>query len=164
MWLMKLQSGLRGHTQSRQARRWLQEKLQPRRLMSPASPAFKASLLLIQHSCQRLQSQSQRVLPISSISENLPGICPCFWVQACLSLVMLLSTVARSLWIPCSINTGPLLNQNIIKTSLQQWSRFFESFKTMQSTPVFLPGKSHGQKSLEGYSSWGCKSQTQLSD
>ena len=24
-------------------------------------------------------------------------------------------------------------------------------------TPVFLPGKSHGQKSLAGYSPWGCK-------
>ena len=26
-----------------------------------------------------------------------------------------------------------------------------------QPTPVFLPGKSHGQRSLAGYSSWGCK-------
>ena len=26
-----------------------------------------------------------------------------------------------------------------------------------QPTPVFLPGKSHGQKSLVGYSLWGCK-------
>ena len=26
-----------------------------------------------------------------------------------------------------------------------------------QSTPVFLPRKSHGQRSLEGYSSWGLK-------
>ena len=26
-----------------------------------------------------------------------------------------------------------------------------------QTTPVFLPGKSHGQRSLAGYSSWGCK-------
>ena len=25
-----------------------------------------------------------------------------------------------------------------------------------QPTPVFLPGKSHGQKSLVGYSPWGC--------
>ena len=24
-------------------------------------------------------------------------------------------------------------------------------------TPVFLPGESHGQSSLVGYSSWGCK-------
>ena len=26
-----------------------------------------------------------------------------------------------------------------------------------QPTPVFLPGKSHGQRSLSGYSPWGCK-------
>ena len=26
-----------------------------------------------------------------------------------------------------------------------------------QPTPVFLPGKSHGQRSLVGYSSWGHK-------
>ena len=26
-----------------------------------------------------------------------------------------------------------------------------------QPTPVFLPGKSHGQRSLEGYSLWGHK-------
>ena len=28
-----------------------------------------------------------------------------------------------------------------------------------QPTPVFLPGKSHGQRSLAGYSPWGHKSQ-----
>ena len=26
-----------------------------------------------------------------------------------------------------------------------------------QPAPVFLPGKSHGQRSLAGYSQWGCK-------
>ena len=29
--------------------------------------------------------------------------------------------------------------------------------KECQPTPVFLPGKSHGQKSLFGYNPWGCK-------
>ena len=29
-----------------------------------------------------------------------------------------------------------------------------------QPTPVFLPGESHGQRQLAGYSSWSCKSQT----
>ena len=28
---------------------------------------------------------------------------------------------------------------------------------TWQRTPVFLPGEFHGQKSLVGYSPWGCK-------
>ena len=29
--------------------------------------------------------------------------------------------------------------------------------KEMATIPVFLPGKSHGQRSLEGYSPWGRK-------
>ena len=29
----------------------------------------------------------------------------------------------------------------------------------MATTPVFLPGKAHGQRSKVGYSPWGCKSQ-----
>ena len=33
-----------------------------------------------------------------------------------------------------------------------------------QPTPVFLPGKSHGLRILLGYSPWGRKSQTWLSD
>ena len=29
--------------------------------------------------------------------------------------------------------------------------------RELQSTPIFLPGKSHGQRSLAGYGSWGRK-------
>ena len=29
--------------------------------------------------------------------------------------------------------------------------------RTWLPTPVFLPGASHGQRSLVGYSPWGCK-------
>ena len=29
--------------------------------------------------------------------------------------------------------------------------------KGMVPTPVFLPGESHGQRSLKGHSPWGCK-------
>ena len=32
--------------------------------------------------------------------------------------------------------------------------------KAWQPTPVFLPGESHGQMSLVGYSSWSCKEAT----
>ena len=31
--------------------------------------------------------------------------------------------------------------------------------KEMATTPVFFPGESHGQRSLEGYNLWGHKSQ-----
>ena len=30
--------------------------------------------------------------------------------------------------------------------------------KAWQPTPIFLPGESHGQRSLEVYGPWGCKS------
>ena len=33
-----------------------------------------------------------------------------------------------------------------------------------QPTSVFLPGESHGQRNMAGYSSWDHKSWTQLSD
>ena len=36
--------------------------------------------------------------------------------------------------------------------------------KEMATHPVFLPGGSHGQRSLAGYSPWGCKSRTRLND
>ena len=36
--------------------------------------------------------------------------------------------------------------------------------KGMATHSVFLPGESHGQRSLAGYSPWGYKSQTQVSN
>ena len=38
-----------------------------------------------------------------------------------------------------------------------QWFRKTSWRRKWQPTPVFLPGKLHGQRSLEGYSPWGCK-------
>ena len=40
--------------------------------------------------------------------------------------------------------------------SIPELGRFHWSRK-WQPTPVFLPGKFHGQRSLVGYSQWGCK-------
>ena len=36
----------------------------------------------------------------------------------------------------------------------------FPRRRKWQPTPVFLPGESHGQRSLAGYSSWGHRSRT----
>ena len=43
------------------------------------------------------------------------------------------------------------------ETSVQSlaWEDPWE--KGLQTTPVFLPGKLHGQRNLAGYSPWGCK-------
>ena len=43
------------------------------------------------------------------------------------------------------------------------WVKKIPWRREWQPTPVFLPGKSHGQRSLAGYSPWGRKSQTRLS-
>ena len=43
------------------------------------------------------------------------------------------------------------------KLSLNSWRRKW------QPTPVFLPGESHRQRSLAGYSPWGRRSRTRLS-
>ena len=37
------------------------------------------------------------------------------------------------------------------------WIRKISWREAWQPTPVFLPGESHGQKSLAGYSPWGCR-------
>ena len=37
------------------------------------------------------------------------------------------------------------------------WVRETPWRRKWHPTPVFLPGESHGQKSLEGYSPWDCK-------
>ena len=37
------------------------------------------------------------------------------------------------------------------------WVRNIPWSRKWQPTPVFLPGKMHGQRSLEGYSPWGCQ-------
>ena len=40
---------------------------------------------------------------------------------------------------------------------VQQWGRKWQWRGKWQPTPVFLPGESHGQRSLVGYSPWGRK-------
>ena len=37
------------------------------------------------------------------------------------------------------------------------WVRKISGKRNWQSTPIFLPGKSQGQRSLAGYSPWGHK-------
>ena len=37
------------------------------------------------------------------------------------------------------------------------WVRNIPWSRKLQTSPVFVPGKSHGQRSLAGYSPWDCK-------
>ena len=43
------------------------------------------------------------------------------------------------------------------ETRVDPWVGKIPSRRAWQPTPVFLPGKSHGQKNLAGYSPWGHK-------
>ena len=46
---------------------------------------------------------------------------------------------------------------NSITDSVQRSLMTEQQQHAKQPSPVFLPGKSHGQRSLAGYSPWGCK-------
>ena len=48
-------------------------------------------------------------------------------------------------------NAGDIRDSGLIPGSGSPWKRAW------QPTPVFLPGESHGQRSLVGYSPCGCK-------
>ena len=43
------------------------------------------------------------------------------------------------------------------ESQVQSWARKILWRRKWLPTPVLLPGKCHGQKSLAGYSPWGCK-------
>ena len=43
------------------------------------------------------------------------------------------------------------------RLEFDSWDGKIPGRRAWQSTPVFLPGNSYGQRSLEGYSLWGCK-------
>ena len=66
------------------------------------------------------------------------------------------SFVNRNISVPSWISEDSMLDMALnffdYKASIaSSWRRKW------QHTPVFLPGKSHGQRNLEGYSAWGPK-------
>ena len=58
----------------------------------------------------------------------------------------------RVSWVTLVVKNPPANPGDIRDTGLKiPWNRKWHP------TPVFLPGKFHGQRSLTGYSPWGCK-------
>ena len=51
---------------------------------------------------------------------------------------------------PCQCRKGR-------RRGFHPWVRKIPRRRERQSTPVFLPGKFHGQRSLAGYSPWDCR-------
>ena len=50
------------------------------------------------------------------------------------------------------------------RPGFNSWVRKIPWGRKWQPTPVFFPGESHGHRSLVGYSPWGRKSRTRLSN
>ena len=62
-------------------------------------------------------------------------------------------------WSGCpdgAVVKNPPANMGVV-SSIPAWVRKILGRRRWQSTPVFLPGKFHGQRSLAGYSPWGHK-------
>ena len=51
---------------------------------------------------------------------------------------------------------NPPANAGTKERRVQSWD-WEDPLEKGMATPVFLPGESHGQRSLEGYSPWGHK-------
>ena len=69
-----------------------------------------------------------------------------------LTSVLWTPLVSSALWAPLpSAQSSPPSNTLRIISKNAPWRREW------QPIPVFLPGESHGQRSLAGYSPWGCK-------
>ena len=52
---------------------------------------------------------------------------------------------------------NPLVNTGDMRREFDPWVGKIPWRRVWQLTPVFLPGESHGQRSLAGYSPWGGK-------
>ena len=55
------------------------------------------------------------------------------------------------------VKSLPVNVGNIRGVDLIPWVGKIPWMRTWQPTPVFLPGESHGQRSLAGCSPWGCR-------
>ena len=109
---------------------------------------------------------------IFSLPPCVPWPAPSHSSDICLNVTSLqpsslpiLSNVALLTWlvIPHSINLLITSGGSMVKEPAYQCRRLSGDAglipwrRTWQPTPVFLPGKSRGQRSLAGYSPWGCK-------
>ena len=55
------------------------------------------------------------------------------------------------------VKNSPAYSGDVKRYGLDPWIGKIPWRRERQPTPVFLPGKSHGQRSLVGYSPKGCK-------
>ena len=63
----------------------------------------------------------------------------------------------RAIQVALMVKNLPANAGDIRKLRFDPWVRKILCRRKWQPAPVFLPGESHGQRSLAGYSPWGCK-------
>ena len=73
-----------------------------------------------------------------------------------LGLILHEARTSHELLLPWWLRRQRLCSQ-CRRPRINPWVRRIPWRRKWQPTPVFLPGKSHGQRSLVGYSPWGCK-------
>ena len=63
----------------------------------------------------------------------------------------------RASQVALMVKNPPANAGNVRDAGYNLWVRKILWRRAWQPTSVFLPGESHGQRSLAGYSPWGCK-------
>ena len=102
----------------------------------------------------------QRVFPIQGSNAHLSHLL--HWQVGSLPLAPHWKPVCVCLCL-CAYICGASLIAQWVKNlpAIQEtWVRMIPWRRKWQPTPVFLPGESHGERSMAGYSPWGCKSRT----
>ena len=93
---------------------------------------------------------------INSVAVNI-GIHVSFWVMV-FSGYMPSSRIAGSYGLPWWVSgKKKKIQLSSRRHGFDPWVKKIPWRRKWKPTPVFLPGKSHGQRSLGGYSSWGHK-------
>ena len=77
------------------------------------------------------------------------------WARPVTAIVLSFAEIGASLG--TSVVKNPPANAGDSETQVQSLGQEDPLEKEMATTPIFLPGKFHGQRSLLGYSPWGCK-------
>ena len=77
------------------------------------------------------------------------------WVLVRLQIFAFLRIPLTLVWAHPSLVVKKCLPSRRLR--FNPWIRKVPWRRKWQPSPVFLPGRSHGQKSLRGYSSWSCK-------
>ena len=114
-------------------------------------PRLFPSVFSLSHSAsQRLSSSSLSCCPYNCVLGDLRPMHPFIRVQySCLK-----NPMDRGAWWAAVYG----VTKSQTKLSNFTFTFHFHAWRRKwQPTPVFLPGKSHGQRSLVGCSLWGCK-------